>query len=67
MLVLTASHGSAITIDTPEGKIQLYFREDPKCRTRVKVGIDAPRHLKIRRIPGGWDPDAYDRERANAR
>lgn len=67
MLVLTASHGSVIVIDTPEGPIELYFRQDLKCRSRVRVGIKAPKHYRINRRPQGWDPDLFDKGRGDAR
>lgn len=67
MLVLTASHGSVVKIDTPAGPIELYFRQDLKCRSRVRVGIDAPKAWKITRRPKGWDPDLFDKDRGDAR
>lgn len=62
MLVLTASHGDTIVIQTPSGPITVFFRTDPEIRRRMRVGIDAPRAWPIKFNRNGWDPDTQDVE-----
>lgn len=62
MLVLTASHGDTIVIDTPSGPITVFFRHAPDNKRRMRVGIDAPRAWNIKHNSAGWDPDAREVE-----